>query len=250
MNSQPESDEQSAVQQPAQKSRKSVRIWQGVGICLLLAVLLLPFTRDIRPAVERSQCKRNLFQIGLALRSYSDMWESLPPAYTVDASGNRLHSWRTLLLPHLGQEELFQTIDLSKPWYDPVNRIAWKTEVSVYQCPSAQLRDGFTNYMAAVGPDYCFLSDRGRQLSEFQDGLSNTVVVFETNAAEAVHWMSPYDTSAEFFVNFNPETQHFHTGGLQVLMGEGSPRFMSADGSAQLRQALLTVSGNEPLGEY
>ncbi|WP_437203019.1 DUF1559 family PulG-like putative transporter [Planctomicrobium sp. SH664] len=203
-----------------------------------------------RPIREHVQCRNNLRQIGLALHNYADIWGALPPAYTVDANGKRLHSWRTLILPYLDSSPLYHLIDLTRPWDDPVNKHAWDTNQPVYQCPGLQLPAGFTNYMAVVGPDYCFLPDRARPFSEITDPLADTVMVFETSAAEAVHWMSPHDASPEFFLSFNSEAQIPHNVVLEILLADGRVRAISSETSHVTRQALLTVAGDEPVGEY
>ena len=74
----------------------------------------------------------NLKQIALALLNYEQAHHALPPAYTVDAQGRPLHSWRTLILPYLDQESLYQTIDLSKPWNDPANAKALETSLPFF----------------------------------------------------------------------------------------------------------------------
>ncbi len=80
------------------------------------------------------------------------MYNSFPPAYTVDESGQRLHSWRTLILPFLEQDALYDSIDLSKPWDDPANRMAANTVIPAYACPSSASDPGMTNYVAVVDP--------------------------------------------------------------------------------------------------
>src|SRR5690349_18772074 len=92
-----------------------------LGVIALLVALLLPANRSAGPAARRSQCVNNLKQIAMALHDYEQAHNALPPAYTVDALGRPLHSWRTLILPYLEQEPLYKTIDLSKPWNDPAN---------------------------------------------------------------------------------------------------------------------------------
>ena len=109
-----------------------------VGIIAFLIALLIPATRSARPAARRSQCANNLKQIALALHNYEQAHKALPPAYTVDAEGRPLHSWRTLILPYMEQEPLYRTIDLSKPWDDPANAKALETVVPVYRCPEAE----------------------------------------------------------------------------------------------------------------
>ena len=124
----------------------------GVFAVLLVIVMLLPVRRGSREAAHRNSCHNNLKQIILGLHNYHDENGKLPPAYTVDAEGNRLHSWRTLLLPYMeGYDELYQSIDLTKPWDDPANAMARETSMQLFQCPSADLEDGMTTYQAVVG---------------------------------------------------------------------------------------------------
>ena len=101
-----------------------------------LALMLPAVSRGSREAAKRTQCKNNLKQIMLAFHNYHDTYSAFPPAYTTDADGRRLHSWRTLLLPYLDQQKLYSSIDLAKPWNDPVNAEARKSLLHVYSCPS------------------------------------------------------------------------------------------------------------------
>ena len=116
------------------------------AIIAILITLLLPAHRSAPKAGRRAQCRNNMKQIGFALHNYHDTYGSFPPAFTVDAEGNRLHSWRTLLLPYLDQKILYETIDLTKPWDDPANQEAFNTNLAVYQCPSAFLDSPVTTY--------------------------------------------------------------------------------------------------------
>src|SRR5262245_6205217 len=72
-----------------------------VGIIAVLIAFLLPSIRSGGEAARRAQCTNNLKQIALALYNYEQEHKVLPPAYTVDATGRPLHSWRTLILPYL-----------------------------------------------------------------------------------------------------------------------------------------------------
>src|SRR5262245_5872973 len=87
-----------------------------LGIGAVVVALLLPAQRRGREAARRTQCKNNLKLIALALHQYEADYHALPPAYTVDRYGNPLHSWRTLILPYLDQQALYNSIDLSKAW--------------------------------------------------------------------------------------------------------------------------------------
>ena len=89
----------------------------ATGIVMLIGLvavaLLLPSVRRAREPARRSQCKNNLKQIWLALHNYHDEYQAFPPAYTVDAEGQPLHSWRTLILPYMDQKPLYDKLDLT-----------------------------------------------------------------------------------------------------------------------------------------
>ncbi len=183
------------------------------------------------------QCKNYLKQIGLALHNYHDVYNSFPPAYTVDENGKRLHSWRTLILPFIDQAPLYKTIDLSKPWDDPVNAQAFETTLAAYQCPSSEMSPGQTSYMAIVGENHAFAETTGRALSEFKDGTSNTVMVIEVAAQDAIHWMSPHDVDGAYFSGLKDDSELSHAGGLQVLLSDGAVRYIPIEGTSEQRTA-------------
>src|SRR5262245_49310958 len=93
----------------------AVRLLVLVGILLLLVAMLLPGYRGGAPreAARRMQCASNLRNIVVALHSYESTYGCLPPAYTIDADGKPLHSWRTLILPFIDQQLLYNQIDFS-----------------------------------------------------------------------------------------------------------------------------------------
>ena len=221
-----------------------------ISIIAALIALLLPARRSAGHAARRTQCKNNLKQIGLALHNYADHYGAFPPAYTVDAKGRPLHSWRTLLLPYLDQTPLYETIDLSKPWNDPANAEAFKTNLSTFRCPSSTAPAGQTTYMAVVARDGAFRPAESRQFSDFTDGTSNTLMVIEVDAEHAVHWMSPVDADESLVLGFGPKSKLLHSGGTHGLLADGAVRFLSQELSAGQRRALITVAGNDQVGEF
>ena len=223
-----------------------------LAIIGILVALLLPSVRGSREPARRTQCKNNLKQIGLALHNYHDTYGSLPSAYTVDDDGQPLHSWRTLILPFLEEQTLYDQIDLSKPWNDPANETVFKAaRVSVYACPSAELKDSKTTYVAVVGSETSFSGSEVRSFDEVKDGLSNTLLVLETSHAHAVPWMEPADADADQFFDFGRKTDETgHTGGAHMLMGDGAVRFFSQDLPTATRRALLTVAGEDQVGDF
>lgn len=106
-------------------------------ILLILIALLLPAVQQAREASPRATCKSHLRQIGLALYNYHDAYGSFPPAWTTDADGRPLLSWRVLLLPYLDQLSLYEEFDLTEPWDGPHNRELLRRIPSPYACPSS-----------------------------------------------------------------------------------------------------------------
>ena len=194
----PSSDDSGQPKQKKSPLSPFLKLLAALGIIILLLCLFLPAVRSARPAAERNACQNNLKQIALALLKYEEKYHALPPAYTTDADGKPLHSWRTLILPFLEEEKLYKSIDLTKPWDDPANAEACKTIVPVYQCPAARdERNNRTTYLAVLTPNSCFRPTEPRSLSDVTDGAAETVMVIEVDSQHAVPWMAPIDADEQ-----------------------------------------------------
>jgi prepilin-type processing-associated H-X9-DG protein len=215
------------------------------GIIALLIALLLPATRSGRGAARRAQCTNNLKQIALALHNYEQTHNALPPAYTVDANGRTLHSWRTLILPYLEKESLYRTIDLSKPWNDLANAKALATALPVYQCPEAAGPQNTTTYLATTGPNGCLIPGSCRRLAEITDGHGSTIMVIEAGEENAVPWMAPVDADEFLVMSLGTTRKLHHVGGTNACFVDGSVRFLKGKTPANVLRALMTISGND-----
>lgn len=214
-------------------------------IAALLALLLLPANRCNWPVARQAHCANNLKQIALALHHYEQDHEALPPAYTVDANGRPLHSWRTLILPYLGEESLYEKIDLLKPWDDPANAAPAATGPAVYICPEVVDSKEKTTYLAIVGPDGFLDPGRPRRLEEITDNRSLTLAVIEAGDEDAVPWMAPIDAGAIATMKLDGGAKLHHARGTNAALADSSVRFLKADTPTPMRQALLSISGND-----
>ncbi len=198
-------------------------------ICIgVLVGLLLPAVQAAREAARRMQCSNNLKQIALAMHNYHDEYKAFPPAFTVDANGKPLHSWRTLLLPYMEQQALYSQIDLNKPWDDPVNQPFNSMVVPTYSCPSAPVNSPEkTTYQVILDPSGIFSGPTPCPMQNILDGTSNTLLVVETPMDAAVPWMSPQDSNMAAFLGRSNAVLH-HTGGSNCAMADGSVTFMSS----------------------
>lgn len=231
--------------------------WLAVAVVVGLVILglLSGVRRGVPEVARRIACSQNMQRIGNALHAYHDEHGAFPPACLRDAEGRPLHGWRTLLLPYLGERELFASIDLSKPWDDPANAAAWKRVPICFQCPSAHAEKGQTVYLAVVSPQGCFRADGQVRFDEVTMP-SRTLLVAEFPRSRAVHWMAPEDADEEVFARLEPaaEPGHHTRGMLNMLFADGHTEHWAAEAftahDAAARRAVVSVSAPKPTIDY
>jgi type II secretory pathway pseudopilin PulG len=230
----------------ASKTRHGLNVIELIVIVAILAVigaLLLPGFRSVGPAARRTQCLNRIRNIALALSNYKSEYNVYPPAYTVDAHGKPLHSWRTLILPYLDQNGLYKKIDLSKPWNDPANAKLAETYVSDYTCPEAQCPADCTTYLAMVTPDGCLRASKLPDPSEVADA-GNALMLIEVDSKHAVPWMSPQDADEALWLSIGPKGDLPHAGGSHVAHVDCRAYLVPADLPTDDRRAMMGVLQN------
>jgi type II secretory pathway pseudopilin PulG len=207
----------------------------------VLVGLLLPAVQQAREAARRAQTMNNLKQIGLAMHNYLATNNSFPPRAILDKNGKPLLSWRVAILPYLeggGNEKL--DFKLDEPWDSEHNKKLIEKMPTVFANPNGA-NDGKTHYLGADGID-SILSGKGVGPQKITDGLSNTIMVVE--ADRSVPWTKPDD------LEFDPEKPNKGLGtlrstGFNVLMSDGSVRFLLNTIDTELFKALMTKAGGE-----
>lgn len=194
-----------------------------------------------------TNCEERFAAIGEAFYTYHNEHSAFPPAYTTDEQGNRLHSWRTLILPYLGYGDLYSQIDLTKPWDHPVNEKLAEQIPEIYQCVSSELPPGMTRVVSVADPEGVMPGIVPIQRSQIKDGLKMTLIAIETNSSNAVQWMCPKDLDSRSYINGvpDPTISKVHSGGHHTLLADGSVFFMPQRLSPKIRQAFLTIDGRE-----
>ena len=221
----------------------------GAISCLLLPLigigLLIPAVQKVREAAARMQNANNLKQISIAMLTYQDAYNTLPPAALCQKNGKKLLSWRVAILPYIEQESLYRQFNLDEPWDGPNNSKLIALMPKTYALPGEQPMSGNTYYRVFVGNGAAFEWCKGFPLSQFKDGPSNTILVAE--AATAVPWTKPDE------LEFNPNGPlpslggHF-SGGAAVALADGAVRQIPKTISPQTLKAAITRSAGDVLG--
>lgn len=200
---------------PTSRCRRAMTLTEllvVLAIVVLLVALLLPAVMRAREASRAAACANNLRQLGVGLHAYHQTHNTLPygagPGDMVLREKRRRFSAFSLLLPYIGYEQVYNTINFLLPPFDPdpyynasesalagPNATAALTEIELFLCPSDGGHDrlkrymvpwGHTNYRTSMGStmdifaeDGLFPAYRGYSLHDVGDGLSQTAAIAE-----------------------------------------------------------------------
>ena len=162
------------------------------AICVIgiLVALLLPAIQAAREAARRNGSMNNVKQISLAMLNYEATQGNFPPQFSVDGAGQPLQSWRTLLLPYMEQQPLYDQIDQNEAWNSPANSSSTDTHIPVYVSPRTGDTGNLTDYVAIAGDGFLFNGNNKVGMSDVEDGMSNTIFVIEI-ANSDIAWAEP-----------------------------------------------------------
>jgi len=235
----------------------------------VLVALLLPAVQQAREAARRTQSRNNLKQIGLGLHSYHDVYKHFPTG-TVEnenLSPEERLGWAVSILPFMDQFNLHEQINMDAGWQQQPEFIQ-ETAIPTYVNPSMPRHEGpggQIDYIgvAGIGIDAASLDnddpkagifgyDRKTRIRDITDGTSHTMMV--SDSQEPQPWMRGRRTirgfSAEPYVNGPDGFGSPHSGGMHILMADGSVQFISEFVDPTIIEAMATKAGGERVGDF
>ena len=221
----------------------------GIASSGVLVGLLLPAVQSARQAARRMSASNNFKQVMLAMHNYHSAYRKLPNSAITDADGKALLSWRVAILPFIEEQELYQQFHLDEPWDSEHNLPLSKELPAVYETPGVELRDGETVIQAVVGEKIGMRPLKETRFRDILDGLSNTILIVETNPDSAVPWSKPADVA----INLDDPLEHLKgtsDKGFHVGMGDGAVRFIADTIDPDLMKRLLTRAGKEMINQW
>jgi hypothetical protein len=189
----------------------------------------------------------------LAVANYHETYGCFPPAYIADWNGKPMHSWRVLILPFLGQQELYNAYDFVEPWDGLNNRKLSGRIGNIY------LRSGLdsdqihtTSFVAVVGPETMWRGSQPMKRDNLGDGTHSTLLVVEVLDGQFL-WMEPKDLEFDrmsFKINnkMGPGLGS-RLGGARVVSADGTLHTLPDDLDPDKLRAMLTANGGERIEE-
>lgn len=223
----------------------------SLAFIAVIATIGFPAVKMAQVSRDRRSCADNLRKIGLALSQYHELYGSYPPPFLADAQGVPMHSWRVLILPYLGHEDIYNQYNFSEPWNGPTNSRLLARMPEVYGCPADHDAGvtGETSVVAIVGSRCVFRTKGVVRRTDVTDDPSLTLCLAEIHESR-IQWMEPKDiASTEIKVDLDGlgGIGGNHPDGVNVLMLDFQPRFLPDTISEEALQALSTIDGKETI---
>jgi RNA polymerase sigma factor (sigma-70 family) len=178
----------------------------------------------LREGAARAQTTNNLKQIGLALHSYHDAYNSFPAHAIYSKDGKTpLLSWRVAILPFVDQGALYKEFKLDEAWDSPHNKKLIAKMPKTYEPLIGKKDEGKTHIQVFTGPDTIFDGPKKMKIADITDGTSNTLLAVE--AKEAVVWSKPADLKLPKEKDKLPALGGLFSDGFHVLFCDGSVGF-------------------------
>ncbi|MFI4876455.1 MAG: DUF1559 domain-containing protein [Blastopirellula sp. JB062] len=215
-----------------------------------IASFAVPAIKTARRTAQNDASQANLKRIAAAMQSYYDVYNAYPPAYSVDAKGKPLLSWRVLLLPYLGHQATYDRFRLDLPWDDPHNMAMASGMPDVYhsfgESGSFHLE---TRFVVIQGKRTLFPPSGDVSQDDVKDEMETLLLVVEKNGP-GILWIQPDDLSLNrdtLSIENDPNNASMLTNGLtgNVVMANGDAFLLPDFTTQELMRKMATRDGEE-----
>lgn len=215
--------------------------WITVGVVLgLLALvfgLLLPAIQDAREAARRSDSKRNLQQIGLALHNYHETYTRLPPGGVIREDGTAMHGWLIRIYVFMTASPLYNNVDFQVPWNDFENQENYDETISYFLIPGVEAHYtsagyGLTHYL---GNPHLLYRNSSVKFKQMTNGTAHTWMVGEV-VGNYQPWGYPFNWRSLGTKLCNGPNSYGHPPwqGGHLLLAYGGVEFFSNETSPEI----------------
>jgi hypothetical protein len=206
---------------------------------------------------ERSSSIKNLETIAKALNAYAADHGSYPPPAMIDANNVKLHSWRVMILPYLGEEELYNQFRLDLPWNDPDNMSVAANMPAVYRHPNSNANGLYLEsaYYLIVGPATLFPPAGPLGPDQIADSPAQTILLTEgTPLVPSGMWTEPIDMelakmSGQIGSNPGIDPGGLLDEGVAIATVDGRGHFIRDTMMPNTFRALVTPGGGERMAD-
>lgn len=172
-----------------------------LGLIVLAAICYITVTvRQAKVAARESSCTGHIYKITQAINDYRRANGHLPGAIA-QVGGGPAHSWRVLILPQLGYEDLYRQYDFDQPWDSPKNQKVTRQMPSEFSCPNCSSENCTSYFM---------LRENDR-----------SVLVLESNH-QSIHWTEPRDVDEQRLLSDPCDPNGFGFGLSDGTIGRGN----------------------------
>ncbi|MFN7731982.1 MAG: DUF1559 domain-containing protein [Pirellula sp.] len=235
----------------------------AAGICCLV----VPAIQAARKGAREMACKNNLKQVGLGLLNFESAYRRFPLAIEISPEDTLWRSWRSQIYPTF-MEQRAPFYDEATAWNSKTNaRLINGTPITVaagkgggsititlervpwcFECPECKKGDG-VNYLVITGEGTAFPKSSATKLSDFRDGLENTILVVESVTCTP-EWTEPRDLdidTMQFVINSpkGPSISSMHPKGPLVCFADMEVYCVNPEITEAELRALISINGGE-----